>query len=151
MPSEVRRLRSSSRACISALTKKLFISSTRCSCEIPLIDAPLRTVTFSVFACEKRGFPELADDFAGVSHDGSAGADCLVFTAVKPIGGDREVAGMPLVFAEVPLASSANAAGLSERTGPFLPSSASLRLIMAAFRFLRRWFNWRARPDTAIR
>lgn len=137
VPSDDRRLRSSSRACMSAFTRKLLISSTRCSCEIPLMEAPLRTVTLSVFARENRGCPELAGGLLGVSDTVSAGADCLVLTAVKPMGGDCEGARYPLGLIDVPLATSGYGTGLTER-GRTLTTSASRRLIIAAFLFFKR-------------
>lgn len=137
VPSEDRRLRSSSRVCISAFTRKLFISSIRCSCEIPLMYAPLRIVTFSAFVPENMGGSESAKDLERLSDVASACAGCLAFTAVKPVGGDWEDVGTPFALVEVPLTTSKNVAGLPERWWP-LTSSASRRLIMAAFRFFKR-------------
>jgi hypothetical protein len=102
------------------------------------MEAPLRTVTFSVFVLENSGFPSLAAESVRLSTVISAGADCLVFTAVKPVGGDSEAARTPLVLGGVPFSTSDKGTGLAERAWPGLPSSASRRLIMAAFRFFSR-------------
>jgi hypothetical protein len=83
--------------------------------------------------------PKLSADAGAGVDTGSAAKECLVFTAVKPIGGDCEIAAMPLVLGNAPLATSGEVTGLSARGSTLPPSaSASLRLIIAALRFFKR-------------
>ena len=75
------------------------------------------------------------DHVARVS--GSAGAVCLMFTAMNPEGGDCDISMLASGLLLAPLISSAGIGGLRERPAVLLGSlSASLRLMIAERRFL---------------
>ena len=140
MPAEDRLDSSSLRASRSAEEKNFFINSARRVGEAPLIEVPLMIVTLSVFAVGNKSCAALLVAVSGeVSVLASTGADCRVLTAVKPLGGDCDIPGMPLDLPLSPCVSSVGGGELCDRRiGIFVSTSDSLLLMIAALRPLSR-------------
>ena len=144
-----RRVPSSVRASRSVEEKNFFINSARSVGDAPLMDLPLTMVTFpvlaSAYSLSRRGSGSRL----------SPSRDCLMFTAVKPDGGDCDWSSMlEGCCLEKPFVSAGDMGEPRERCkDPFgsnmLGSASASRLRkMAFFRLPSLWFSCRALPET---